>query len=72
MDFDQLRGDLYELIPENFERTQDILRYITEVEHNTKHIAKEIYDPKREIHDFLITIADRNSAWVQRALQLLK
>ncbi len=71
MDFDQLRGDLYELIPNNFDRTQEVLKYITEVEYNAKHIAKEIYDPKKEIADFLVTVADRNSSWVQKALDLL-
>lgn len=71
MDFDQLRGDLYELIPNNFDRTQDILKYIQEVEYNSQHIAKEIYDPKKEIRDFIITIADRNLPWVQKAVQLL-
>lgn len=70
MDYDQLRGDLYELIPNNWEHTQKLLRYIDEVEHNSKHIPSEIYNPKEEIKSFLTTIEDPSSAWMQKALAL--
>lgn len=73
MNFEQLKEDLIESAPRGSSKLEQILKYVDEVEYNSKFIASEIYKPQVEIHAYLSAYLDpEEDEWVIPLLKQLK